>query len=64
MICLYMYVNTYTCMVPDRRVIIIYHYAELILEKVVYDILVLCFGIQFSMQISIQMLMILYSLEI
>ena len=24
-------------MVPDRGVIIIYHYAELILEKVVYD---------------------------
>ena len=34
------------------------------LEKVVYDILVLYFGIQFSVQISIQMLVILYSLEI
>ena len=55
---------TYICMVPDREVIIIYHYAELILEKVVYDILVLCFGIKFSMQISIQMLVTLYSLEI
>ena len=51
-------------MVPDRGVIIIYHYAELILEKVVYDILVLYFGTKFSMQISIQMLVILYSLEI
>ena len=51
-------------MVPDRGVIIIYHDAELILEKVVYDILVLYFGIKFSMQIPIQMLVILYSLEI
>ena len=34
-------------MIPDRGVIIIYRYAELILEKVVYDILVLYFGIQF-----------------
>ena len=52
-------------MVPDRGVIIIYHYTELILEKVVHDILVLYFGIKFSVQISIQMLVIfLYSLEI
>ena len=38
-------------MVPDRGIIIIYHYTELILEKVVYDILVLYFEIKFSMQI-------------
>ena len=37
--------------IPDaqRGVIIIYHCAELILEKVVYDILVTCFGVKFSM---------------
>ena len=34
-------------MVPDRGVIIIYRYAELILEKVVYDSLVFYFGIKF-----------------
>ena len=34
-------------MVPDRGVIIIYRYAELILEKGVYDILVLYFVIKF-----------------
>ena len=51
-------------MVPDRGVIIINHFAELILEKVVYDTLMLYFGIKVSMQISIQMLVILYSLDI
>ena len=41
-----------------------YDYAEQILEKVVYDILVLYFGTKFPMQISISMLVISYSLEI
>ena len=41
--------DIFICIVPDRGVIIIYYCAELILVKIVYNILGLFFGINFSM---------------
>ena len=51
----------YICIILDRAVIIIYQCAELILEKVVCDTLVLGSGTKFSVLTSIQMWVISFS---